>query len=94
MEEVKKPELGSQLEIALATKYSLFQRGADNYSYDVYGLQCGPGWLSLLLEFAEKTEELDAKVRLHQIKEKFNRLRIYYEALPHAAEWLSAKTQH
>mgnify|MGYP001312349783 CR=1 FL=1 len=52
-----------------------------------YTYSCGPGWKSLLEEFAQRvtdiikdnSEYIDS-FRIEQIKQKFDKLRIYFEA--------------
>jgi len=42
-----------------------------------WGCECGDGWFDILDRLFEKLEKLD--VALHQVKEKFGGLRVYFE---------------
>ncbi len=69
-----------ELEKLLEEQYPIFRR-SDNDIYRLRGIECGIGWVNLLVDFAEKLKELqieDHQIEIIQIKEKFFGLRIYY----------------
>lgn len=43
--------------------------------FDLFGIECGPGWSSLYKPLMERCKE--EGVEIHQIKEKFGGLRFY-----------------
>lgn len=49
-----------------------------------YGLDCDRGWYDLIDELLEKLSHIDTKkkIKLFQIKQKFNSLRVYLENTP------------
>lgn len=74
--------LDKKLEQSLGKCFPFFRRSKDNETlFNTFGFECGPGWVPLLIQFAESTESLDIyNVKIFQIKEKWDSLRIYYEA--------------
>lgn len=45
-----------------------------------YALECGPGWLQIVLECHAKLLEIDPDYKILQIKQKFNGLRYYFSS--------------
>lgn len=76
--------MGDAVEQVLAKHFPIYQsRGelTDETQLDTVGFDCGPGWVPLLIEFAQSAECLDIfNVQISQIKEKWNTLCIYYSA--------------
>lgn len=73
------------LEQALARRFHVYKRDGDGLAneplFKSCSFDCGPGWVPLLIEFAQSAERLDVcHVQIDQIKEKWNTLRIYYSA--------------
>lgn len=73
------------LEQALAKSFPIYESNKGELANDTLlntvGFDCGPGWVPLLIEFAQSAECLDIfNVHISQIKEKWNTLRIYYSA--------------
>lgn len=81
------------LEQALAKRFPVYKRNKDELTHETlfkwFGFECGPGWVPLLIEFAQSAESLDIfNVQIDQIKEKWDTLRIYYSAGGHDQEKL------
>ena len=53
------------------------------YPYELFGVECGPGWKSLyqpIIDYVEMyNKEHESKIEITQIKEKFAGLRIYVD---------------
>ncbi len=76
-------EAMKRFEDALASRYPMFKRSVPSVScYDDWGLETGPGWTSLLIAFADKAISQGSTVTLHQVKEKFFAIRIYFVSVP------------
>lgn len=74
--------MNKEVEDALGGRFRIFKR-EEEYStlFSLFGTECGPGWVPLLIEFAEAAEVLDVHdVQISQIKEKWHSLRIYFTA--------------
>lgn len=72
-----------RLEDALACRYPMFTRHVPSTNvWDDWGLQVGPGWIPLLVEFADTATALCASVRIEQVKEKLYALRLYCQITP------------
>jgi len=57
-------------------------RKPSNPSLLKFGLDHGDGWFKIWIELIDRLKELDPKeFKFVQIKEKFGKLRIYYESL-------------
>ena len=53
----------------------LYKNGSDRFS----GIECGEGWIPLILELHQKNLEIDPDYVIYQVKEKFRFLRFYFE---------------
>ena len=75
--------MNAELEKVLAHRYALYDRHINPGTiFSDWGVECGPGWLELLIELAEKFNELDIDlltIRVVEIKEKYWKLRIHIE---------------
>ncbi|UTW03082.1 hypothetical protein KDX31_17415 [Amphritea atlantica] len=70
------------LEKALARRFHIYVQNPNNeVPFTIFRFECGPGWVPLLIEFAQTAERLDVyDVQIGQIKEKWDALRIYFTA--------------
>jgi hypothetical protein len=53
-----------------------------------WGIMCGDGWFQLIWDLCETFENLGARVRAIEVKEKYGTLRFYHYGLPSRRSWL------
>jgi len=71
--------LGPDKEEKILTKYQYLFNVDKNESVKLFGLECNSGWFGLIDKMLEEitSNDIDKKIRILQIKEKFGELTVY-----------------